>query len=160
MTIPVYPTTLPCVSRIDGYALNSEAALIRTPFEAGNARQRRWNLMLPTQIQLGWRAANDQLQPLFAWLNTYGYDWFQLTTAGIDSSAAGVIAVPIDVRLTSDLQVSLIQFHRQNWWTVLATAIYLPAAGALISVAEDVRVTEDTSIRTTEDGDERVIEEG
>jgi hypothetical protein len=127
----IYPASLPCVSRIDGYGLNQAASLVRTPFEAGNARQRRWNFVLPTEIQLTWRCTNEQLHQLFAWLNTYGYDWFQLDTSSLESSIADVIAVPIDVRLTSDLQMSLMPIHFQNYWAVKANAVYSPTSAVL-----------------------------
>jgi hypothetical protein len=126
-----FPTTLPCVSRIDGYSLDSSAALLRSPFDAGNARQRRMHIIMPTEIALTWRASNAQLQPLFAWLNTYGFDWFKLTLAGIEASLAGLQSKAIDVRLMSDVQVALMQFHRSNWWTLKASAEYVPAIAAL-----------------------------
>lgn len=132
----IYPDSLPCVSRIDGYGFNQAASLVRTPFEAGNARQRRMNWVLPTEIQIAWRCSNEQLHPLFAWLNTNGYDWFQLDTSSLESSIADTIAVPIDVRLIGDLQMSLTPIHFQNWWGVSASAVYLPV-DAVLSVYPD-----------------------
>lgn len=128
----IYPTSLPCVSRIDGYGLAHAASLVRTPFEAGNARQRRWNRELPSEIQLAWRCSNEQLQPLFAWLNTFGYDWFQINLASPESSMVDEIAVATDIRLTSDLSITLLPIHFQNWWLVTASgASYMPTEPAL-----------------------------
>jgi hypothetical protein len=128
----IYPASLPCVSRIDGYSLVHSASLMRTPFEAGNARQRRWNTVMPSEIQFAWKCSNEQLQPLFAWLNTYGYDWFQLDLSSMESSLADVLAVATDVRLTSDLTITLLPIHFQNWWLVSASgASYMPTEPAL-----------------------------
>jgi len=150
-----FPDTLPCVSRIDGYAYVHSASLVRTPFEAGNARQRRWNMALPTEISLAWRCSNEQLHPLFAWLNTFGYDWFNLRLAGYEASQLSLFATSIVVRLMSDLNIHLNPIHRQNWWTVSANAEYI-----LPSVEEaSLRETEDGSARITEDGVDRIIEE-
>jgi hypothetical protein len=128
----IYPDSLPCVSRIDGYGLMHAASLVRTPFEAGNTRQRRWNKELPSEIQLAWRCSNEQLQPLFAWLNTFGYDWFQIDLSSPESSMVDEIAVATDIRLTSDLSITLLPIHFQNWWLVTASgASYMPTEPAL-----------------------------
>lgn len=132
MTIPVYPTSLPCVSRIDGFGMGSAAALLRTPFEAGNSRQRRAHARLPTEITMAWRVANVDLYPLMSWLNVYGFDWFTIDLAGLEASQVDAFTAPIDVRLMSDIKVSLMQFHRANWWTVTASAEYQPPVEALV----------------------------
>jgi hypothetical protein len=126
-----FPDDLPCVSRIDGYQATSASAVIRTPFEAGNSRQRRLHARMPTEIALAWRVSNAQLHPLFSWLNEFGYDWFNLTLAGIEASQAGVESMPIAVRCMGDIQTSLMQFHRANWWTLRVAAEYQPPVDVL-----------------------------
>ena len=121
-----FPAELPCVSRIDGYGFLGAAALQRTPFEAGNTRQRRAHVVLPQQIALCWRARNDTVQPLVNWLNQHGFDWFTLPLAGVESSGALAFATDITVRLATDLQLRMMQFYRENWWTVQAAAEYAP----------------------------------
>jgi hypothetical protein len=133
-----YPEDLPCVSRIDGFGMTAAAAVIRTPFEAGNARLRRMHAVLPQEIALAWRCSNEDLHPLIAWLNTFGYDWFNLRLAGIEASELGDQSTPIAVRLMSDLQMTLMQFHRQNWWTVRATAEYQPPVATVVSTATPI----------------------
>jgi hypothetical protein len=137
----IYPDSLPCASRIDGYALNMSAAVIRTPFEAGNTRLRRWHATLPTEIALAWRCSNEQLHPLIRWLNAYGYDWFRLLLAGLEASEELEQSTLIDVRLMSDLQVSLMQLHRINWWTVRASAEYKPPVETLSIEVLGTRIT-------------------
>jgi hypothetical protein len=127
-----FPDSLPCVSRIDGFSLNSASSVIRTPFEAGNTRQRRLHAVMPTEIALCWRVENPDLQPLFAWLNAWGYDWFNLKLAGLEASALDVIATPIAVRCMGDIAVSLIQFHRANWWSLRVAAEYQPPVETLV----------------------------
>jgi hypothetical protein len=127
-----FPSTLPCVSRIDGYAMTAAAACLRTPFEAGNTRQRRMHARLPMEIALAWRVRNVDLYPLVSWLNVYGFDWFNLKLAGLEASQANVYAMSIAVRLMSDLRVQLAQFHRDNWWTVAASAEYQAPPLALV----------------------------
>jgi hypothetical protein len=129
---PIYPSSLPCVSRIDGFAMASAAAVLTTPIASGNPTQRRAHARLPTEIVLGWRAPNAQLKPLVAWLNTYGYDWFTLTLAGLEASQADAFTAPIEVRLMSDLKMTLLQFHRSNWWNVAASAEYQPPVLSLV----------------------------
>ena len=121
-----YPEHLPCVSRIDGYAMEASAAVQRTPFDAGNTRQRRSHFVMPMKFQLAWRVNNEQLQPLFAWLNQYGYEYFSIQLSSIESSALGQFKSAINVRIMSDINISLIRVHRQNWYIVSCLAEYSP----------------------------------
>ena len=132
MALPDFPDSLPCVSRIDGFQMSSSAAVIRTPFEAGNSRQRRLHNRMPTEIALAWRVENARLAALFAWLNTFGYDWFNLRLAGLEASRLGAFALKVAVRCMSDIQVTLMQFHRSNYWTLRVTAEYQPPAHVLV----------------------------
>jgi len=150
-----FPDTLPCVSRIDGFQIGMSSSVIRTAFEAGNTRQRRVHARLPQEIALAWRVQNDDLQPLFAWLNTFGYDWFNLNLAGYEASQANLYATSIVVRLMSDINIQLNPIHQQNWWTVVASAEYMMPE---VEVA-GLRKTEDGTTRITEEGFERIIED-
>jgi hypothetical protein len=138
--------------------MSSAAALLRTSFEAGNTRQRRTHAGLPTEITLTWRCANVDLYPLLSWLNVYGYDWFTIGLAGLEASMLDFIATPIIVRCLGDLKVSLMQFHRANWWTVEVGALYLPPLEALTYADDSQRETQDAELRITEGGDQRLIE--
>jgi len=132
-----FPDTLPCVSRIDGFGMVASAAVIRTPLEFGNSRQRRMHARMPQEIALAWRVANIDLKPLTDWLNTYGYEWFNLKLAGLEASQANEFAVPIAVRLMSDIQVQLNPIYRQNWWTVSVSAEYQPPVSVLLDPSID-----------------------
>jgi len=131
-----YPDDLPCVSRIDGFQFKASSSVIRTPFEAGNSRLRRIHKRMPTDISLTWRIPNDKLHPLFVWLNTYGYDWFNLNLAGIEASQSNVMSKIISVRLMGDLQKTLLRVHYQNWWLVSASAEYRPGVVVLTPSGE------------------------
>lgn len=124
---PDFPTTLKCPSRIDGYAFEAEATVRRFPFDAGNTRQRRVHHKMPLQIQMGWRVNNEQLQPLFAWLNQYGYDFFNIELSGLESSSVNLFKTKIPIRLISDINISLMKVHRQNWYILSCLAEYQPA---------------------------------
>ena len=119
---PDFPDSLPCVSRIDGLGMSHNAALMRTPFEAGNTRQRRLHVQLTQQVQLSWRCNNDQLHPLFTWLNINGYEYFRIELSGVESSALEVFKTKVVLRLISDITKNLMRVHRQNWWVLSATA--------------------------------------
>jgi len=127
-----FPPDLPCVSRIDGYSFNSSSSLYRTDFDAGNARQRRSNFVLPQEFTLSWRCPNDKLHPLFTWLNAYGYNWFNLRLASIESSELGQFASDIVVRLMTDISISLNPIYKQQWWTLSVGAEYWPPESMLV----------------------------
>src|SRR5215831_2732791 len=126
-----FPPDLPCVSRIDGYGIGANASLLRTPIESGNASQRRSNARMPQEIKLAWRVDNNNLKPLLAWLNSFGYEWFNLRLASIESSALDEFASDIAVRLMSDINTTLNPIYNQQWWTVTVSAEYQPPVSAL-----------------------------
>jgi hypothetical protein len=136
-TYPVYPSSLPCVSRINGFGQIHSAAVIKTPAEFGNSRQRRMHAKMPAEIQLAWKCSNAQYQPVVAWLNTYGYEWFRLLLAGLEASEANDFAKFVTVRLMSNINVSLIPIYRQNWWVVSASAEYQVPVYALVAAGEE-----------------------
>ena len=121
-----YPDDLACVSRIDGYAFQASAAVMRTPFGVGASHQRRGHMQMPMQMQIAWRVNNEQLQPLFAWLNQYGYDWFNIDLSGVESSRLNLFKSAMAIRLITDINIALIQIHRQNWYIVSSSAEYYP----------------------------------
>jgi len=133
MDIPDFPSSLPCVSRIDGFGMAASSAVIRTPVAAGNARQNRLHARMPQEIALAWRVENVDLRPLIDWLNEFGYEWFNLKLAGLEASMEGEFAVPIIVRLMSDIHVQLNPIYKQNWWTVTTSAEYQPPISVLVS---------------------------
>lgn len=121
-----YPEDLPCVSRIDGYAMQASAAAIRTPFGVGASHQRRTHLQMPMQMQIAWRVNNEQLHPLFTWLNENGYDWFNVDLSGVESSKMLQFKSPMAIRLITDINIALLRIHRQNWYIVSTSAEYYP----------------------------------
>lgn len=121
-----FPADLPCVSRIDGYAMQASAAVIRTPIGSGKSVQRRAHMQMPMQMQLAWRVNNEQLDPLFQWLNQYGYDWFNIDMSGLESSKLDTFKSPMAIRLITNLNIALIKIHRQNWYILSTTAEYEP----------------------------------
>jgi len=127
---------------------------------------------MPTEIALAWRVSNEQLQPLFSWLNQFGYQWFNLRLAGVEASQINEFATDICVRLIDDIQCVLMRMHYQNWWVLSVSAEYQMPVTALIadgvgtkaislgSGTDDLlRITEDVQQRATEDDVWRTIED-
>jgi hypothetical protein len=131
-TYPVYPESLPCVSRIDGYGMTAAAGVLKTPLEFANARQRRMHARMPQEIALSWRCTNAEMHAVVAWLNEYGYDWFKLYLAGVEASQDEVFAKQIIVRLMSNISTTLMPVYRQNWWKVSCSAEYQPPPSTLL----------------------------
>jgi hypothetical protein len=146
MAYPAYPSTLPCVSRINGFGMVHSAAVIKTPQEFGNSRQRRMHAKMPSEIALAWKCSNAQYKPVLAWLNTYGYEWFSLLLAGLEASQENDFARFVTVRLMSDIRVSLLPIYRQNWWVVSASAEYYVPVETLVSVGEEESFAESSAL--------------
>jgi len=106
--------------------MQASSAVIRTPFGMGASHQRRLHSQMPMQMQVAWRVDNDNLDPLFQWLNQYGFDWFTIDLSGVESSRLNEFKSPIAIRLITDLNIALIHIHRQNWYIVSSSAEYYP----------------------------------
>lgn len=122
------------------------AAVIKTPQEFGNSRQRRMHTRMPSEIALAWKCSNAQYQPVLAWLNTYGYEWFNLLLAGLEASQANDFARFITVRLMSNITANLLPIYRQNWWVVSASAEYYVPVEALVASGEEESFAESTAL--------------
>lgn len=122
-----YPTALPCVSRLEGVPTTAFAGVVRTPMEAGNARQRRVHRVLPHQIGLAWDIEQGQLAAWVAWVNAYAWDqWVLVALPGVLASREGVHAALTPVRFISDLSQELLQGHGLWFWRVRVTAEWQP----------------------------------
>jgi hypothetical protein len=129
-----YPSTLPCVSRIEGHSATAFAGLVRTPMEAGSARQRRTHRVLPHQMTLVFVMAQEVYGDWLAWVNDNAFDqWIALKLPGFLASRAGTDTAAVPVRFVSDLTMELIPAHRLWYWRARVNAEWLPSSDDLAS---------------------------
>jgi len=131
----IYPSIYPCPSRIEGHSQNMSAGLVRTPMQAGNARQRRTHRVLPTRISLVFMVEQVGYAAWVAWINRNAWDdWIVMRLPGLLASRLGLDTAPIAIRFITDLQAELLPVHRLWWWRVRVEAEYLPAPEQLIPI--------------------------
>jgi hypothetical protein len=130
-----YPVTLPCVSRVDGPSAVAYAGVVRTPMEAGNARQRRAQRVLPHRLALSFDIAHEELAAWLVWCNENAWgDFFLLALPGLLASRAGTATASVPVRFVSDVTRELWQGRGLWGWHVRVEAEYQPTAADLGSV--------------------------
>jgi hypothetical protein len=128
----VYPSDLPCPSRIEGYSAAVSAGLVRTPMEAGNTRQRRAQRVLPHQIALVFVMPQDKLADWLTWVNAYAFDnFFTMNLPGLLAGRHGGDTVATPVRFMSDIALQLRPVHRLWYWNAQVSAEWLPLAADL-----------------------------
>lgn len=128
----LYPASFPCPSRIEGHSQSMAAGLVRTPMEAGNARQRRMHRVLPTAVSLVFMIDQEAYAAWLVWVNTWAFDGFvTMKLPGLEASRLGQATAPIAVRFISDLEAELVPAHRLWYWRVRVTAEYQPGEAAL-----------------------------
>jgi hypothetical protein len=133
--VNAYPPGLPCVARASHGAL-AAAAVVRTPMEAGNARQRRTQRTLPHLLTLSWDLEQPHdLAAWMTWVNAFAWaDWFTLRLPGLVASRAGLTSADVPVRFVSDVRRELWQGRGLWGWRVSVTAVYQPTTADLASV--------------------------
>jgi hypothetical protein len=100
--------------------------------EAGNARQRRTNRILPTRISLVFMIEQAGYAAWLNWVNTYAWDdWIQMKLPGLQASIQGSNTAAIPVRFMTDLQTDLVPVHRLWWWRVRVEAEFIPTPDQL-----------------------------
>lgn len=130
-----YPSTLPCVSRIEGHAAAAFAGAVRTPMEAGNTRQRRSQRVLPHQLQLVFVMPQTRLADWMTWVNLHAWDeWIEMKLPGLLASRHGHDVIATPVRFISDLQLRLRQEYRLWYWDVSVEAEWLPLSADLVAL--------------------------
>jgi hypothetical protein len=123
----IYPAQFPCPSRIEGHGQAISAGLVRTPMEAGNARQRRTHRVLPTRISLVFMVHQPDYAAWLTWINENAFDaWISMKLPGLQASRQGADTALIAVRFMTDLQADLVPVHRLWWWRVRVEAEYIP----------------------------------
>jgi hypothetical protein len=131
-----YPPTLPCVSRIEGHAAQLDAGLVRSPLEAGNARQRRAHRLMPHRLTLVFVMEQALYAAWLVWVNEHAFDeWVGLTLPGVLASRAGTNTASVPVRFVSDVRAELLPVHRLWYWRCSVEAEWLPLAGDLEEAA-------------------------
>lgn len=78
-----WPATL---AAFDGYSYGEDFGLIRTPFEAAVARQARIHYRRPRMFAAHWQLSAAQLAAAEAWINAYGFAWFQAALLSSESA--------------------------------------------------------------------------
>jgi len=72
-----WPQDFPC-PLIEGFGAEAYAAVLRTPFQGGNTRQRRIHRQLPHAMQLTWVFKQDDYGLALNWMNVKAWDWFNI----------------------------------------------------------------------------------
>jgi hypothetical protein len=130
-----YPAQFPCPSRIEGHAQASSAGIVRTPMQAGNARQRRRHRNLPTRIGLVFVIHQPAYAEWLTWVNANAWrDTITMALPGIEASRLGLDTTSIVVRFCTDLQADLLPVHRLWYWRVRVEAAYYPTPEQLLPV--------------------------
>lgn len=134
--IPSWPAELPC-PQIADHKAEIYTAVVRTPFEGGNTRQRRVHNQIPHAISLSWIFKQKvELGLALNWLNINGFNWFTINIPGALASIKNLDTTLTTVRLISDLKTQLIHTTDGYVWHMEATAEWEPldsdfgAAGA------------------------------
>jgi hypothetical protein len=143
-----YPSSLPCVSRIEGHSATAFAGLVRTPMESGNARQRRAHHVLPHRISLVFIISQEVYGDWLAWVNANAYDqWIALQLPGFLAARAGTNTAAVPVRFVSDVSAELIPVHRLWYWRCSVQAEWLPSTADLVPTPFGPWVLADLSIQ-------------
>jgi hypothetical protein len=130
--MPDYPKSWPAPT-IEGYGIEIDAGLIRTPMESGASRQRRRYKTIPTTFTLSFVVERKDLKAWVGWANTSAYSWFNmdLTSHKISGTAC---AVPHSVRFTSNLEMAPIT---EKYFRINVTAEMAPDPAASVPVKND-----------------------
>jgi hypothetical protein len=132
-----YPSTLPCVSRIEGHSAALSAGLVQTPMEAGNLRQRRRHRTLPHRIELAFMIDQAVYAAWLAWVNANAFDTFvAMRLPGLLASRAGTSTALVPVRFVSDISTELVQAHRLWFWRCRVTAEWMPTTEDLAPITQ------------------------
>jgi hypothetical protein len=131
----IYPAQFPCPSRIEGHSQAMSAGLVRSPMEAGNARQRRMHRVLPTRISLVFVMTQEMYGAWLPWVNTNAFDdWVTMRLPGLLAGRLGLDTAEISVRFMSDPQGDLLPVHRLWYWRVRVEAEYVPTPEQLTPI--------------------------
>jgi hypothetical protein len=125
-----YPATLPC-PLIDGFASEAVAFVVRSPYEAGNSRQRRSNKILPHLFSIEWMMDQATYGDWLKWMNAHGWAWFELSIPSAMAGAKKLQLMPHTVRLTSDLSTSLVASSKGYYWRISAVIECIPGQDAI-----------------------------
>jgi hypothetical protein len=120
-----WPKDFPC-PLIDGFGAEAYAAVLRTPFQGGNTRQRRIHRQLPHAMQLTWVFKQDDYGLVLNWMNIKAWDWFTIDLPGPLAGLKRVQTCAHIIRFISDLKSELIRGKEGYYWKVSVTAEWLP----------------------------------
>jgi hypothetical protein len=131
-----YPLSFPCASRIEGHSAAISSGIVRTPFEAGNSRQRRMFRNLPHQVSLVFMVEQALWATWLSWVNANAFDnFFTLKLPGLVAAAKGAHTADVPVRFASDLAAELVAARGLWVWKASVTAEYLPTSSDILALA-------------------------
>lgn len=120
-----WPKGFPC-PLIEGHGAEAYAAVLRTPFQGGNTRQRRIHRQLPHALSLSWMFKQSDYGLVLKWLNLNAWDWFTINLPGPLAGLHNVDTYPHAIRFISDLNAQLIRGAHGYYWKVSVTAEWNP----------------------------------
>lgn len=121
-----WPRTFPC-PLIDGFSAEAFSAVLRTPFQAGNTRQRRIHDQLPHAIRLSWVFKQDDYGAVLNWMNVKAWNWFRINLPGPLAGVHKSPTWPHIVRFISDIDAKLIHAADGFYWQVGVVAEWMPS---------------------------------
>lgn len=125
--IPNWPLDFPC-PQIEGYGAEIYSAVVRTPFEGGNTRQRRIHNQIPHAIRLSWVFKHKQEWGMVLnWVNINGYNWFTIPIPTALSSLKGTVNTDTTIRFISDMQTEIFEAADGFYWRMAVTAEWMPS---------------------------------
>jgi len=131
-----WPSSFPC-PQIAGHSAEAYAAVIRTPFQGGNTRQRRIHTQLPNAINLSWVIKQSEFGLVLTWMNVNAWDWFEIDIPGPLAGLNGVATYPHNIRFIGDLRQELIYAKDGYHWRVAVTAEWVAAHSELGPAGEE-----------------------
>ena len=101
----IYPSTFPTPT-IQGYAMQVDMGIIRTPFDTGRYRQRRTYKTIPHTFQFRFVVKNTDLDDWLQWVNNYAYEWFQINIYSFLTPQTNETCSPHAIRFISNISIA------------------------------------------------------
>lgn len=97
-----YPADLPCVQYMD-YSVQRQFDVARTQMESGWNRHRRMSEFWIEHVSLSWTMDVPTFKKWFEWMDTNGFDWFDIKIVNADQPDIGEITIRLDSAINYSL---------------------------------------------------------
>lgn len=104
---------------VSAYSFQGQTGMRPMVMEAGTIRNREIYGVWPHQYSLMFYCNTAMLRRVIAWMNQYGYDWFNMPSVSQHLAISDVIYSNIPVRFIGDVEI---QSAGYDYWTISAPA--------------------------------------